>query len=123
MSDYVVPWISIANRLHPVISKQAELVRLAFLQLRELIVKAQRFRPPMTEASVLVLLQPLVAAVRAVESVCDEDEEINGDDSVVEGKELCANHLRLVAGGISALLWVVSNAGCIHVLLVFAFAF
>ena len=67
MADHVDPWIAVAQRMHPLIAKQAEMARLAFLQLRELIVKAQRHRPPLTEASTTALLQPLVLAVRTVE--------------------------------------------------------
>ncbi len=115
MSDHVDPWIAVAQRIHPLISKQSELVRLAFLELRELIVKAQRHRPPMTEASVSALLQPLVAAVRAVESICEDDGECDDDQDAGANHELCFNHLRLVAGGTNALLWVVSNAGYLQV--------
>jgi hypothetical protein len=67
MADHVDPWIVVAQRMHPLIAKQAEMARLAFLQLRELIVKAQRHRPPLTEACTTALLQPLVLAVRTVE--------------------------------------------------------
>jgi hypothetical protein len=111
MSDHVDPWIAVAQRIHPLIAKQAELARLAFLQLRALIVKAQRHRPPVTEIAVSALLQPLVSAVRAVENMCDEDGECEHGEHSAEAHELCLNHLRLVAGGINALLWVVSNAG------------
>ena len=39
MADHVDPWIAVAQRMHPLIAKQAEMARLAFLQFRELIVK------------------------------------------------------------------------------------
>ena len=113
MYDHVAPWIQVAQRMHPLLGQQAERTRLAFMQLRLLIEKAQRYRPPVTEAAVSALLQPLVCAVRAVESMCEADDDCD-DDSAAEGYEICANHLRLVAGGINALLWVVSNAGQVH---------
>ena len=115
MSDHVHPWIAVAQRIHPLIARQADLVRLAFLELRELIVKAQRHRPPMSEAAVGALLHPLVAAVRAVESMCEEDGERDDNEDAAANHELCLNHLRLVAGGTNALLWVVSNAGQLQV--------
>ena len=116
MSDHVAPWIQVAQRMHPLLGKQAEFARLAFMQLRELIVKAQRHRPPVTEAAASALLQPLVCAVRSVEGMCEADDNCD-DDVAADGYELCANHLRLVAGGINALLWVVSNAGQMQALL------
>jgi hypothetical protein len=122
MSDHVDPWIAVAQRIHPLIAKQAELARLAFLQLRALIVKAQRHRPPVTEIAVSALLQPLVSAVRAVENMCDEDGECEHGEHSAEAHELCLNHLRLVAGGINALLWVVSNAGDLPAFFQFATA-
>jgi hypothetical protein len=111
MSDHLNPWIAVAQRIHPLIANQAELARLAFLQLRELIAKSLQHRPPMTEAAVSALLRPLVSAVRAVESACEVDDDCDDEEDSAAGRELCANHLRLVAGGINALLWVVSNAG------------
>ena len=110
MCEHVAPWIQVAQRIHPLLGKQAELARLAFMQLRELIVKSQRHRPPVTEAAVSMLLQPLVSAVRAVEGMCEADDDCD-DEAAAQGYDLCANHLRLVAGGINALLWVISNAG------------
>ena len=112
MSDHVAPWIAVAQRIHPLVCSQAELARLAFLQLRELIAKSQLYRPPMTEAAVSALLQPLISAVRAVEGICEMDDDCDDEEDAAAGRELCSNHLRLVAGGINALLWVVSNAGC-----------
>jgi hypothetical protein len=136
MADHVDPWIAVAQRMHPLIAKQAEMARLAFLQLRELIVKAQRHRPPLTEASTTALLQPLVLAVRTVErasknssrcfafvtvfeGVCDADDECDDDETDAAANDFCSNHLRLVAGGINALLWVVSNSGCSAILCIF----
>jgi hypothetical protein len=113
ISDHVAPWIAVAQRIHPLIAKQAELVRFAFLQLRELIAKSQRHRPPVTEAAVSALLQPLISAVQAVEGICEADEDCDEEEAAA-GHELCSNHLRLVAGGINALLWVVSNAGWVQ---------
>jgi hypothetical protein len=114
MSDHVAPWITVAQRIHPLISNQAELARLAFVELRELIAKSQRHRPPITEAAASALLQPLISAVQAVEGICEVDDDCDDEEDAVAIHELCSNHLRLVAGGINALLWVVSNAGWLH---------
>ena len=46
MSDHLNPWIAVAQRIHLLIANQAELARLAFLQLRELIAKSLQHRPP-----------------------------------------------------------------------------
>jgi hypothetical protein len=61
MSDHVNPWIAVAQRIHPLIANQAELARLAFLQLRELIAKSLQHRPPPAEARPRCTPPPLLS--------------------------------------------------------------
>jgi hypothetical protein len=56
------------------------------------------------------------AFVTVFEGLCDADDECDDDETDAVANDLCSNHLRLVAGGINALLWVVSNSGCSAIL-------